>query len=155
MKNLKKDQNWQVGEVQLMYKTSVKQSTLTKIDSSQVCYKVFIQIWDENKIQHFEQSKILMLNKANKVIGMYEVSSGGVDSTVVDLRMIFSAALLANATAIILAHNHPSGNLTPSQSDIDLTHRIRNAGQIMNIGLIDHLIITTEGYYSFAEQGLL
>jgi DNA repair protein RadC len=83
------------------------------------------------------------------------VSIGGLSGTVADVRTIFQAALVANACSIILAHNHPSGNGTPSQADIQLTERMKGAGLIMEIPLLDHIILLSEGYFSMADQGML
>jgi len=97
----------------------------------------------------------MLLNKACKVLGIVTISQGGICGTVVDLRLLFAIALKACATSIIVAHNHPSANLTPSNNDIAITERIRQAGRILDIELRDHFIITEEGYYSFAEEGKL
>ena len=102
-----------------------------------------------------EQFKVLLLNRANKVLGIFEVSSGGSTGTVADPKLIFAAAIKANACGIILAHNHPSGNLQPSQADIDLTKRMKEGGRLLEIQVLDHIIVTTEGYYSFADEGIL
>lgn len=97
----------------------------------------------------------MLLNRANKVLGYYLVSIGGLTGTVVDQRIIFQVALKANACSIILAHNHPSGQLTPSQADIDLTKKIVSAGQFLDITVLDHIILTAENSYSFADEGLM
>lgn len=109
--------------------------------------------WED--LSYCESFKVMFLNRANKVIGIREISRGGIVATVVDLRMIFQAALGVNATAMIVAHNHPSGNLTPSDADIRLTRRIKEAGVIMEINLLDHLILADSGHYSFADEGKL
>ena len=96
---------------------------------------------------------MLLLNRANKVLGYVLLSLGGTAGTVVDPKVIFQAALKTNAHGIILCHNHPSGNLTPSSQDISLTKQLRDAGKFLEIALLDHLILTTEGYYSFADEG--
>jgi DNA repair protein RadC len=83
------------------------------------------------------------------------VSSGGITGTVFDMRLVFKDAILLESTNIILCHNHPSGNLTPSESDKDLTCKTQEAGKLMNIEVLDHLIIAEHGYYSFADEGLL
>lgn len=98
-----------------------------------------------------EQFKVLLLNTANKVLGISDISTGGVSSTVADPRIVFTTALKANASKIILAHNHPSGNLRPSQSDTDLTIKMKEAGRFLDIMVLDHLIITNEGYYSISD----
>jgi len=102
-----------------------------------------------------EQFWLLLLNRANKVLGMEQVSAGGITSTVVDPKVLFRMALQAQATALILCHNHPSGNLRPSPSDLDLTKQLTRAGQFLEITVTDHLIVTQGGYFSFAEEGLL
>ncbi|MBL7870526.1 MAG: JAB domain-containing protein, partial [Cyclobacteriaceae bacterium] len=99
--------------------------------------------------------KVMLTNRANKVLGIFEVSTGGISGTVADPKLIFAAAIKAAASGIILSHNHPSGNLQPSQADIDLTRKIKEAGRFLEIQLLDHIIITTEGYYSFADEGLI
>ncbi|MEM0993176.1 MAG: DNA repair protein RadC [Bacteroidota bacterium] len=99
-----------------------------------------------------EECWILLLNRANQVIGREQLSLGGMDGTVVDARMIFRKAIEGQATGIILIHNHPSGSLRPSQADIDITKRIRSAGEILSIQVLDHLIIAGKSYYSFADE---
>lgn len=100
-----------------------------------------------------EESWVLLLNNNSKLIRCVHLSSGGITETAVDIRMLFKHACLANATCIILVHNHPSGRINPSRADIELTQRVQKAGQVMNIRLIDHVIVTDSDYYSFAEQG--
>lgn len=99
----------------------------------------------------------MYLNRSNAILGLYRTSTGGITGTVADLRLILSVALKIAATGLILAHNHPSGNLTPSRADIDLTRKIKEAACLMDILLLDHLILdnTGQGCYSFAEEGLL
>jgi DNA repair protein RadC len=97
----------------------------------------------------------LLLNRGNKVLGWANISNGGITGTVADPLLIFQTALLTNATSIILSHNHPSGNRTPSSADIDLTRKVKSAGQILEIMVLDHVIVTTDGYYSFADEGII
>ena len=111
--------------------------------------------WDSNKIELLEQFKVLMLSNNNKVLGVLEASSGGITGTIVDLRIIFSALLKANAVGFLVVHNHPSGALVPSDADRQITRKIKEASKILDINLLDHLIITTESYYSFADEGTL
>ncbi|MBX2896879.1 MAG: JAB domain-containing protein [Cyclobacteriaceae bacterium] len=145
----------QVAEIQLSYKTKVKPSERTKITCSRDAYEVLQQTWDESKLEFVEQFKVILLNRAHRVLGIFEVSTGGVSGTVADPKIIFGAALKGVASGIMLAHNHPSGNLLPSQSDIDLTRKIKEGGRFLEIQLLDHIIITSEGYYSFADQGFI
>ena len=146
---------YQVAEVELIYKSKVKASSRPKIASAKDAYNVLRHSWDENKIEFIEQFKVMFLNRANKVLGIYEVSTGGISGTVADPRVIFVAALKANACAIIISHNHPSGNLKPSRQDEELTQKIKQGGQLLEITLLDHLIVTAEEFYSFADEGLL
>jgi DNA repair protein RadC len=146
---------YNVAEVELIYKSKVKASERPQITSSKEAYQVLMQLWDENKIEFVEQFKVLFLNKANKVLGVYDVSTGGISGTVADPRIIFVAALKSNCAGIIVSHNHPSGNLKPSRQDEELTQKIKNAGQLLDIKLFDHVIVTNETYFSFADEGLL
>jgi DNA repair protein RadC len=102
-----------------------------------------------------EEFWILLLSRSCKIIGKELISKGGLSGTVADPKVIFSIALQHQASSIILAHNHPSGNLKPSQQDIDLTRKIHQAGRILDIGVLDHLIITDGGFFSFADEELL
>ncbi|MDR0893145.1 MAG: DNA repair protein RadC [Mediterranea sp.] len=102
-----------------------------------------------------EEFWVLLLNQASKVIDKVRISTGGIDGTYADVRLILREALLQRATQLAVAHNHPSGNNRPSQADRALTEHIRQAADTMNIRLIDHLVICEEGYYSFADEGML
>jgi DNA repair protein RadC len=155
MENTNEKRQFEVAEIQLSYRTNVKPSLRPKINSSVDTHNILLKSWDDSKIEFVEQFKVLMLNRANKVLGILDVSTGGVTGTVADPKVIFVAAIKANACAIIMAHNHPSGNLRPSQADIDLTRKIKEGGKLLEIQLLDHVIVTTEGYYSFADEGLV
>ena len=144
-----------VAEVELIYKSKVKPSERPQVKTSKDCYQLLLQTWDENKLEFVEQFKVVLLNRAQRVLGIYELSTGGVSGTVADPKLVFIAALKANACNIILSHNHPSGNLKPSRTDEDLTRKIKEAGNFLDIKVIDHIIVTGEGYYSFADEGLL
>lgn len=144
-----------VAEVELVYKTKVKPSERPKISSVSDSYKLLKELWNENTIEMQEEFKVLLLNRGNKVIGIYEVSAGGITGTVADPRLILAAAIKSLAVSIILSHNHPSGNLKPSRADEELTQKIKVAASYHDIKVIDHIIITSEAYYSFAEEGLL
>jgi DNA repair protein RadC len=144
-----------VAEVELVYKTKVKPSERPKIFSVSDSYKLLKELWNENTIEMQEEFKVLLLNRGNKVIGVYEVSAGGITGTVADPRLILAAAIKSLAVSIILSHNHPSGNLKPSRADEEITQKIKAAANYHDIRVIDHIIITSEGYYSFADEGLL
>jgi DNA repair protein RadC len=99
-----------------------------------------------------EEFWLLLLNKANEVFARERLSIGGMAGTVVDIKLLFKTALDARASAVIALHNHPSGNLQPSQADIDLTRRLKKAGELLDLPLLDHLIVSERGYYSFADE---
>jgi len=146
---------FQVAEIQLSYKSNVKPSLRPRITSSRDAYQVLRQSWDDGRLELVEQFKVMFTNRANKVLGIFEVSTGGMTGTVADPKLIFVAALKSGATGVLLAHNHPSGNLTPSQADIELTKKIKEGGKLLEIQLLDHIILTSESYYSFADEGLI
>ena len=100
-----------------------------------------------------EEFWILLLNRANRVIGREQISAGGVTGTVVDAKLIFRKAMEGLACSLILCHNHPSGNLRPSQADIDLTAKLQEAGKTLDVVILDHLIIGDKQYFSFADEG--
>jgi DNA repair protein RadC len=102
-----------------------------------------------------EEFWIILLNRANRVVKKYQISQGGVTGTVADPKIIFKAALEELASGIILAHNHPSGNLTASQADVDLTKKLAAGGRLLEIQVLDHLIIAGQKYFSFADEGLI
>ncbi len=155
MEQIKLELLSQIAEVELIYRSKVKASDRPKITHSGDAYVIFKNNWDQNKFELQEQFKVMFLNRANKVLGIYEVSTGGMTGTVADPKLIFAAALKGAACGIILAHNHPSNNLKPSISDEQLTTKIKEGGKLLDIKLLDHLIISSEGYYSFADEGLL
>lgn len=143
-----------VAEVELNYLSKVKPVDRIKVTSSRQAYEAFLQVYDLNKIEHREFFYVMYLNRANKVLGIMKLSEGGLTATVADIRFICQGALLANAASMIVCHNHPSGNLAPSEADKQLTNRIKNAGDILDIKLTDHLILVPHGgYYSFADEG--
>lgn len=155
MENLLNQTECQIAEVELIYKSKVKASERPGIKSSTDAASLLQKNWDKNKIDFIEQFKVIFLNRANKVLGIFEASSGGVTGTLVDPKLVFVAALKANACGIIISHNHPSGNLTPSHADEQLTAKLKMGGTYLDIKLLDHIIITSEGFFSFADEGLL
>ena len=144
-----------VAEVELIYKTKVKASERPVIRDSKDTCNVLRQVWDESKMEMQEEFKVLFLNRSNKVTGVYGASLGGISGTVADPRLILAAAIKGLAVSIILAHNHPSGNLKPSKADEELTAKIKVAASYHDIKVLDHVIITKESYYSFSDEGLL
>ena len=144
-----------VAEVELVYKTTVKASERPKVTSINDSYRLLRELWNENTIEMQEEFKVLLLNRGNRVMGIYEASAGGLTGTVADPRLIMAAAIKSLSVGIILSHNHPNGNLNPSRADEELTQKIKVAASYHDITVLDHIIITSEGYYSFAEKGLL
>lgn len=144
-----------IAEVQLTYSSNVKPSDRPKISTSKEAYKILLENWDSSTIELREEMKLVLLNNSNRVLGIYLVSQGGITGTIADPKLMFSVALKANATSIILCHNHPSGNLKPSNADIKVTDKCKRAGEFLEIRLLDHMIISREGYYSFADEGLI
>ncbi len=147
--------NLQVAEVKMTYKTKTKASERPLIVSSRGTYDLLMQLYDMDTIEYRESMKLILLNQANKVLGYYDLSVGGIDGTYCDVRNIMQIALLSNATGIILSHNHPSGNTQPSQQDKGLTAAIEEACKVMKILLVDHLIVSKEGYFSFADNHMI
>lgn len=127
-------------------------SETTKVVSSRDAHMVLRS--DLSDLTH-EEFWALYLNRGSRIILKKQISSGGINSTVVDPRLIFQLALEKKASSIILAHNHPSGNLQPSQADIDLTKRLISAGKLFDIQVVDHLILAGKNYCSFADSGLM
>lgn len=153
--NTIKSDLYNVTEVQLIYKRNSDLGHSPKISSSKEAHTLLRNTWDSNRIELLEQFKILLLNTSNICVGISEVATGGISSCIVDPRIVFATALKANATTIILAHNHPSGGLRPSESDLSLTKKLVGAGRLLNIDVVDHLIITPKSYYSMGDNGLM
>ena len=139
-------------KIRIIYSRKQNQKDQIKVTSSKDVYNWFRKIWS-SQIETREEMYVLFLNRNNKILGYHILSMGGITGTVADVRLLYAVALKSLATNIILAHNHPSGNLQPSQSDKVLTQKVKEAGQLMDITLLDHLIISNEGYYSFSDEG--
>lgn len=123
-----------------------------KISSSKDVFEIF-----KGKLGDlpFEEFWILLLNRYNKIIDTLKISQGGISGTVIDVRIIMRYAIEKNASSIILCHNHPSGNTTPSKNDKQITEKIKSAGEFLEIKVLDHIIVTDINYYSFADEGLI
>lgn len=144
-----------VSEVQLVYRNKVKAALRPRITASSEAYALLMQYWDQGRLELQEEFKVLLLNNALRVLGIYAGFAGGMDSTLADPRLIFVTALKARATGILVAHNHPSGKLKPSEPDFTLTKRLVSAGELLNIDVVDHLIVSADGFYSFMDEGVL
>ena len=146
-------QKSQVSEIQVSYTPNLLVDM--SIKNSKKSFELMLNEWEQDKLQMQEEAKILLLNRNNNVLGIYSLAKGGLTSCVVDVRIILSIALKTLATGIILFHNHPSGNLKPSKADLDITKKLKNSCDLLDISLLDHLIITKDNYFSFADEGLI
>lgn len=142
------------AEITVSYRRRKRFDSMPQVHSSEDANELLRKIWSK-RMEHVEETYMLLLNRANRVLGYTQISQGGVHGTVVDIKVVFQTALMGNASGIIIAHNHPSGNLEPSLADKVLTRNLREAGEIITIQLLDHLILTKEGYYSMADEGHL
>ena len=142
---------YNVSEVKLTCELNNTNKKKVKVSTSAKAYALMLQTWEQ--IEYRETFKILLLDVSKNVLGINTVSMGGISGTTVDVRMILQSALLANASLIVACHNHPSGSIKPSYEDDVVTMSIREAAQIIDIKLIDHLIITKDGYYSYKDAG--
>jgi len=146
----------QVAEIDIIYRPKIKASERPHVKNSQDAVKIFRMFFNDDTIEHHEEFKVMLLNRGNKVLGIKNLSSGGTSGTVVDVVHILQLAIKTNARGIVLCHNHPSGNLSPSQSDIEITKKIKTAAAFHDLSVIDHLIVDS-GYrfYSFADEGII
>jgi DNA repair protein RadC len=143
-----------VCEVKISYRPAVKPSERPSLNDSSGIYKLLVEngIFDLSTIEYREFFKVLLFNNANKLLGITHLAEGSINQTIVDIRHIMQAAILANASGIVICHNHPSGNVQPSLPDDSMTRQVREACKIFDIRLTDHLIISSEGYYSYADE---
>jgi len=153
-KQIKTDKNG-VAEVELVYHSKVRAADRPKVLNAADAYRILMDHWNKDSIELLEEFKVMLLNCNGGLLGIYDLSKGGITSTLVDPRLIYAAALKAAATSIILAHNHPSGELKPSRADQEMTSKIVAGANVLEIKVNDHLIITPENYFSFANEGLL
>jgi DNA repair protein RadC len=151
-----KTQQTSIAEVSLVYRTKVKASERLQVKCSRDAFQIFMENWDMDSIEHIEEFKLMLMTRSNKILGIASISKGGINGTVTDVRIILQYAIKANASGIIICHNHPSGNMQPSESDLKITQKIKESGNLMDIQLLDHLVIVPEEkYYSMADEGRL
>ncbi len=149
-----KNSTTKLAEIEISYRPKKVHYPLIK--SSADAYYHLLRYFPDETISLQESFVVIYTNRANRIIGVYELSKGGITGTVADPRLVLSVALKSAATGIILAHNHPSGNLQPSLQDKDITKKIQEACKLLEITLLDHLIVVPEdAYFSFADEGLL
>ena len=143
-----------VSEIEITYKPAI--GSKPEVTSSSDAYLILKEHYPENQIALKEYFVVMYLNQANRVIGVQRLSIGGLTSAVADVRLLFGTALKVLATGVVISHNHPSGNLKPSLQDKNLTKQVNEAGKLLDIKLLDHLIITPDDQYiSMADQGML
>ena len=143
--------NQQIAEIKISYSHIVKPSNQVKITSSQDVYNYVLPLWKD--IDYRESFAILLLSRNMKILGLSWVSLGGISGTVVDPKIIFQTALKSSSSGIILLHSHPSGNSNPSDADLKITTKIKAGAKLLDIDVPDHIIITSESYYSLADSG--
>ena len=145
-----------VSEIKVTYSPKVRAKDRFCIHDSKDAYDLLMKdAFREETIEYKEYVKVILLNRANRVLGIYSLSEGGMDTTVIDVRLILQVALLTHSTAFILAHNHTGGQLQPSMLDNAITEKVKKAATLLNIILHDHLIVSKEGYYSYTDEGRL
>lgn len=142
-------------QISVSFDREVKTSQLYTIKSSVDASELFKKVFNSDTFYWQEEMILLCLNNANKVIAYYKISSGSITGTIADVRMIYTLALKTGSVGIMIAHNHPSGTLRASDADKTITKKIQKAGETLDIKLLDHLILTDEDYYSFADNGLI
>lgn len=142
----------EIAEINISYSSKIKRDARVRIKNSSDAYELFLSNWNMNLIEIQEEFKFLLLNNNSDVIGIHSLSKGATNGVNVDVKLIFAISLKACASAIIIAHNHPSGNLKPSKMDISLTEKIKKASKFLDIQLLDHLIITKEAFLSLSDE---
>lgn len=154
-RSVKFSKDFEVAEIGLTYRSAPDAGSRPTVTSSRSAYEILLKMWDKDTLELQEQFKVLLLNRAGRVLGIYEVSQGSTCGTLVDPKLIFIAALKAAASSIIISHNHPSGNTNPSESDKQLTRKLSAGAKLLDIQLLDHIIVTANGYCSFGDEALL
>jgi DNA repair protein RadC len=142
-------------KITLSYTPKVKMSLLPTVHQSSDAYRLFIHCWDKEQIHYVEEFKVMLLSRASRVLGICTLTRGTAFATLIDIRNLFACALLANACSVICCHNHPAGSLQPSHTDEEISRKLKEGGRLLDIQVIDHLIISPEGYYSFGDEGIL
>ncbi|WP_316800238.1 JAB domain-containing protein [Pedobacter frigidisoli] len=146
---------YQLAEIEISYKPKFIAMDRPQIDSSTKAYDILKSNWDMNKIELIEEFKIILLNRRNRVLGIVNISQGGMSGTIADPKIIFAVALKACASGIILSHSHPSGESSPSEADMKLTRKLTEAGKLLDLQILDHIIVCKHGYCSFMDEGIM
>jgi len=146
-----------VSEISVVYHNKQKASERPVITTSSDAHKILLGGFNQDTISYREEFIAAYLNRANQVLGLYKVGIGGITGVVADPRMVLAVALKIAAVSIVVAHNHPSGNLRPSKADEHLTFKLREGGKLLDLKLLDHIIVAPDGesYFSFADEGIV
>lgn len=144
-----------ISEIQIKYQPMKLDNGNIKIKSSDDAYKVFLKQWNLDIIELQEEFKVMLLNNSNEVLGIYEMTKGGMTTTLVDIKLLFSVVLKSCANAIITCHNHPSGKLIPSKSDKVISQKIKKVAMFLDINYLDNLLISKYGKFSFKDEDVL
>ena len=144
---------WQASEVKLSYKTKIPLEKSPIIRCSKDAYELFLESWDEDTLDLIEEFKVVLMDRKCTAIATMLVGQGGFDTVMVDARLIFTAALKKRAHGMIVCHNHPSGVCQPSKSDIEMTKHLCQIGELLNIKIYDHVIISRKDHFSLADNG--
>ncbi|NLR94896.1 JAB domain-containing protein [Flammeovirga agarivorans] len=146
-------EDFMIKELKYSYEIN-REKSLGRLRTSKDGYRIILPFYGDD-IAFYESLKIILIDRANEVIGVKTISIGGIAGTSADPKKVFGHALVAQASSVILVHNHPSGNLQPSSADIQFTNKIKAAGKYLELPVLDHLVISDQGYYSFADEGLI
>lgn len=146
---------FKIAEIKISYSPNVPPSMRPKVNCSLDAYKIFFDNFEN--VGYKESMYVMLLNRANNVLGISKISEGGLSQTVCDPKVVYQTALKANCSGLILCHNHPSNNTNPSEQDKVLTKKLIEAGKFLDLPLLDHIIITPEEgrYFSFADEGVI
>lgn len=147
-------QLYKISEIELVYKPTFKSIERPRVNSAEDVYNLLMQYWSQDRIELVEEFKIILMNNNNAVLGIVNIAIGGMSNVGVDPKVIFAAALKGRASRIVLAHNHPSSELVPSNDDIRMTDQLKRGAYILGLEIVDHLIISPNGFYSFTNDGV-
>ena len=141
-----------LAEVQISYSTKIKPADRQKVTCSSELYKILKTLYDPNRVEHVEEFFMICLNRANHVMAWHKLSTGGISGVVVDVRVVAQIAINTNSSGVVISHNHPSGEVKPSEQDRAITKKIKEALKLFEITLLDHIIYTPYSYKSFADD---
>jgi DNA repair protein RadC len=144
-----------LAELKAVYRSRTRAAERPKVRAPEDVTAYLRAVWDRDSLELFEEFVVVCLNAAHQVVGWVKASRGGFDAAAVDPRLVFGIALQTASSALIVAHNHPSGELTPSEQDREVTRRLKEAGRLLGIAVLDHIILTRESSFSFSEHGLM